>query len=151
MEIKVRRNLELSMLRSILVEIESYKAGRSPFSWLVSSLDVGIDSLYSRESEFVFSLRKQWRILEEINAVALDQGGSNPLEADIAAAEAAIREFEDSIRVELSRVDPNESSELAALLVDALLKASIICDEQIDLSVKVVTEEIEVQKALGRY
>lgn len=43
------------------------------------------------------------------------------------------------------------SSELAELIVDALLRADILEKQDIDRAVKIATEEIEARKALGDY
>lgn len=92
------------LLRSMLVELEAYRSGRGHFAGLVSALDVGIDALVECEPAFVEALREEWRVLEEINALALDQGKLNPLEDDIAIAEAAIRDFEAAVKAQLPTV-----------------------------------------------
>jgi hypothetical protein len=43
------------------------------------------------------------------------------------------------------------SEELAALIVDALLCASIVKQEDVQRAIKIATEEIEVRKAFGDY
>jgi hypothetical protein len=43
------------------------------------------------------------------------------------------------------------SEELAELIVDALLRANIVRQQDVERAVKIATEEIEVRKALGDY
>ena len=43
------------------------------------------------------------------------------------------------------------SDDLAALLVDALLRARIIEAQDVERAVKIVVEELEVRKSLGDY
>ncbi|HJW75515.1 MAG TPA: hypothetical protein VJ787_07565 [Thermoleophilia bacterium] len=43
------------------------------------------------------------------------------------------------------------SKDLAALIVDALLRASIIRSQDIERALEVVVEELEVRKSLGDY
>lgn len=98
------------LLRSMLADLEAYRSGRAPFPGLVSALDVRINALVKREPALVEALREEWRILEEINALALDQGKLNPLEDDIAAAQAAIRDFEAAIKAQLAVISQGGGS-----------------------------------------
>jgi hypothetical protein len=43
------------------------------------------------------------------------------------------------------------SEDLAALIVDALLRATVVREADIARAVKIATEEIEVRKSLGDY
>ena len=43
------------------------------------------------------------------------------------------------------------SESLAALVVDALVDASIVKQEDVERAIEIATEEIEVRKALGDY
>jgi hypothetical protein len=43
------------------------------------------------------------------------------------------------------------SEDLAALIVDALLRANVVKEEDVARAVKIATEEIEVRKSLGDY
>jgi len=47
--------------------------------------------------------------------------------------------------------DRLSSEDLAALIVDALLQAKIVKQEDVQRAVEIATEEIEVRKALGDY
>jgi hypothetical protein len=48
-------------------------------------------------------------------------------------------------------VDRLESEELAALIVDALLRASILKRDDLERAVEIVAEEIEARKNIGDY
>jgi hypothetical protein len=52
---------------------------------------------------------------------------------------------------DINEVDVLSSEELAALVVDALLRAGVVEPEKVNLAIAIVTEEIEVRKALGDY
>jgi hypothetical protein len=43
------------------------------------------------------------------------------------------------------------SEDLAAIIVDALLRASVVNERDVKRAVKIVVEEIDVRKALGDY
>ena len=43
------------------------------------------------------------------------------------------------------------SEELAALIVDALLRAGIVREDSVQLAVRVAVEEIEARKVMGDY
>ena len=43
------------------------------------------------------------------------------------------------------------SDDLAALIVDALLRANVVAQENVARAMKIATEEIEVRKAVGDY
>jgi hypothetical protein len=43
------------------------------------------------------------------------------------------------------------SEELSELIVDALLRANIVRQQDVERAVKIATEEIEARKALGDY
>ena len=43
------------------------------------------------------------------------------------------------------------SEELAALIVDALLRADIVKQEQVERAMRIAIEEIDVRKVLGDY
>jgi hypothetical protein len=43
------------------------------------------------------------------------------------------------------------SEDLAALIVDALLRANVVREADVARAVKIATEEIEVRKSLGDY
>lgn len=44
-----------------------------------------------------------------------------------------------------------DSSELAGLIVDALLRADIVRRDDVARAIKIATEEIDVRKAMGDY
>ena len=53
-------------------------------------------------------------------------------------------------------VDPRRgkrlsSEDLAGLIVDALLRADMLTQDQVDRAVRIVSEEIEVRSVLGDY
>jgi hypothetical protein len=48
-------------------------------------------------------------------------------------------------------VEKISSEELAMLIVDALLCASLVKKEDVQRAIKIATEEIEVRKAFGSY
>ena len=48
-------------------------------------------------------------------------------------------------------IDRLSSDDLAALIVDALLQAAIVKQEDVKRAVEIAMEEIEVRKALGDY
>jgi hypothetical protein len=48
-------------------------------------------------------------------------------------------------------VEKISSEELAMLIVDALLCASLVKQEDVQRAIKIATEEIEVRKAFGSY
>jgi hypothetical protein len=48
-------------------------------------------------------------------------------------------------------VEKISSEELAMLIVDALLWASIVKEDDVQRAIKIATEEIEVRKAFGSY
>lgn len=50
-----------------------------------------------------------------------------------------------------SKVDKLSSEDLAAIIIDALLRAGIISEAEVQKSIKIVIEEINVRKALGDY
>lgn len=50
-----------------------------------------------------------------------------------------------------AQADRLGSDDLAALIIDALLRANIIKDGDVERAVKIATEEIEVRKALGDF
>jgi hypothetical protein len=68
-------------LKVMLERIESYQAGRIHFAHLVSELDVGLSSLIGMDANWLSALRGEWRALEEVNALALDAGKVQPLDA----------------------------------------------------------------------
>jgi hypothetical protein len=43
------------------------------------------------------------------------------------------------------------SEDLAAIVIDALLRAGIVKEEDIERAIRIATEEIDVRKALGDY
>jgi len=102
--------LDQELLLSMVVELDTYRSGRSHFPALVSALDVGIGNLAKRDSAFVGALRKEWRILEEVNALALEQGVLYPLKVDSADADAAIRNIAAAIRDNLPTLPQQRGS-----------------------------------------
>lgn len=52
---------------------------------------------------------------------------------------------------DVDSADRLASDDLAALIVDALLRANIVKEEDVERAMKITTEEIEVQKILGDY
>jgi hypothetical protein len=48
-------------------------------------------------------------------------------------------------------VDRLDSEGLAALIVDALLRANVVKQEDVQRAMKIATEEIEVRKVFGDY
>lgn len=48
-------------------------------------------------------------------------------------------------------VERLSSGELAVLVIDALLRASIVKADDVERALRIATEEIEVRKALGDY
>ena len=83
------------VLRSMLEEIEHYRKGRTHFPGLVGALGAGLGSLTPASSGLAEVLREKWRILEEVNAVALDEGSLHPRERDQPLAEATLRDTMD--------------------------------------------------------
>jgi hypothetical protein len=53
----------------------------------------------------------------------------------------------------MSRTDESAlpSAELAALVVDALMRAGLVSEEHVARALQIAEEEIEVRKALGDY
>lgn len=52
---------------------------------------------------------------------------------------------------EQAQTEMISSEELAVLIIDALLCASIVKQDDVARAIKIATEEIEVRKALGDY
>src|SRR5688572_30332176 len=98
---------DIQLLRSMLHELQAYLAGRIDFAQLVADLDIGIGGL-SCEASFVQGLRDQWWVLEQLNALALDQGRLGPLEEHASVAADALRTLEAAISGQLAVVPPEE-------------------------------------------
>lgn len=98
---------DIQLLRSMLYELQAYSAGRIDFAQLVADLDIGIGGL-ACEPSFVQRLRDQWWVLEQLNALALDQGRLGPLEEGASAAADALRRLEAAISGQLAAVPPEE-------------------------------------------
>ena len=99
--------LDCELLRGMLVELKAYRPGRGRFPGLVSALDVGIDALVESEPAVLQALREGWRVLEEINALALDQGRLDPLADDKAAAETAMGNLEAVMKAQFAVLQEN--------------------------------------------
>lgn len=50
---------------------------------------------------------------------------------------------------DVARADKLTSEDLAALIVDALLRAHVVRQDDVERAVKIVAEEIEVRRSLG--
>ena len=48
-------------------------------------------------------------------------------------------------------VDRLKSDDLAALIIDALLRAGLLQEDDVARAITIATEELEVRKALGDY
>jgi hypothetical protein len=60
-------------------QIDRYRTSRKPYPALVNELDVGVSNLLDPYGPLREQLREQWRVLEELNALALDEGQEKPL------------------------------------------------------------------------
>jgi hypothetical protein len=74
-------------------QIDLYADGRKQFPTLVNELDAGIRGLLDTYSDIRDSLRDEWRVLEEVNALALDEGSLVPLGEHQDLAERALNQF----------------------------------------------------------
>jgi hypothetical protein len=57
----------------------------------------------------------------------------------------------ESDKKDSASADKLGSEDLAALIVDALLRANVVKEEDVARAVEIATEEIEVRKSLGDY
>jgi len=60
----------------------SYQRGSIPFHRLVSEIKVAFDSLQDMDNEWKKEFDEIWFGLEEVNALALDEGEIEPLSGD---------------------------------------------------------------------
>ena len=79
--------LNEELLQMIIQEIEAYYSGQIRFPQLVSDIGTAIDSLHNYDVEKWEKLKSKWRVLEEVNSLALDQGCFEPLEEHKEVAE----------------------------------------------------------------
>jgi hypothetical protein len=54
-------------------------------------------------------------------------------------------------KMDRSRANQLSSEDLAALVVDALLRANLLSQDHVERAVRIAAEEIEVRKVLGDY
>jgi hypothetical protein len=54
-------------------------------------------------------------------------------------------------RLEDDGGEPLTSEDLAALIVDALLRAGLVDGDKVPLAIEIATEEIDARKAVGDY
>lgn len=92
---------DLILLESMLNDLVAYRSRRRNFPQFLSSLDIGISSL-GGEITVARELRNLWRKLEEINAMALDQGQLHPLEEDMLIANDAVLSLESCLNEAIS-------------------------------------------------
>lgn len=90
------KHRESELLKALAVELSIYHQGKVNFPGLVATLDVGISNLAA--GEITESLRSQWRILEEVNALALNEGCEEPLRNHVELAVEAIQAMEATLK-----------------------------------------------------
>lgn len=78
-------------------QVAAFREGRLGLPHLVSQLDVGIEALVEHEPNLAAALKDPWRVLEELNALALDEGRAEPLEDHRENAERALSRVVSSI------------------------------------------------------
>ncbi len=67
------------LLEMIRKQIDCYGSGRTSFPSMVSQIDAYISGLSVKDCELKNNLRDKWRVLEEVNALALDEGSPESL------------------------------------------------------------------------
>lgn len=87
---------DIDILRAMLEEIAHYRSGHH-LPRLVSALDAGLTTLNCNQG-VINGMRESWRILEEVNALALDSEQAEPLEQHVPLLESALENFEQRIR-----------------------------------------------------
>lgn len=83
-------NEHAELLRAIVRQIEMYSLGKKEYPNVVSTLDIEISRLMDSQTDLQNRLRKEWRVLEEVNALALDEDSLSPLEEHQSIAERAL-------------------------------------------------------------
>jgi predicted transcriptional regulator len=81
------------ILKTMIQQIDFYTKGTKPFSVLVNELDVGITALLESYADVSKQLRDEWRILEEVNALSLDEETMVPLNEYRDITEQALNRF----------------------------------------------------------
>lgn len=76
----IERDPNTELLKAMARQIELYAAGKKQYPTLVNELDAGLRGLLDSYSDVRDRLREEWRVLEEINALALDEGSMVPLD-----------------------------------------------------------------------
>jgi len=71
--------IQAELLNAILRQIELYSSGKKKYPNLVSALGVQISGLMDDQIDLHSRLRANWRVLEEVNALALDENSLSPL------------------------------------------------------------------------
>jgi len=87
----------LELLDVLLQLLLDYRLGGVGFPHLVGQLDIGIAELQGNPG-CASALRTQWRVLEEVNALALDEGKLEPLKPHLPIAIEAMERIETLIR-----------------------------------------------------
>jgi len=81
------------LLELIEKQISCYRSNNCSFPGVVSQIDTYISALYESNKEVSDSLRDKWRVLEEVNALALDEGQAKPLNEHLGLVENTLQEM----------------------------------------------------------
>ena len=94
---------DFDILQAIVMDIENYRKSDKPnLSYLASALDIYIENLSSGPALLRQDLRNRWWVLEETNAVDLDEKSSVSLEKYQDLATAALEGILQAVRSEIS-------------------------------------------------
>lgn len=81
------------LLKLIEKQIDYCRSGSSSFPGVVSKIDTYIAGLDEFNKKVSDSLRDKWRVLEEVNALALDEGQAKPLDEHLELVESTLQDM----------------------------------------------------------
>lgn len=95
-------DINKELLQTTLRRIEAYDAGQIHFPQLITDSGVAIDSLVECGEELLEPLKSKWQVLEEVNALALDQDSLEPLAEHKGLAQKTLDDLRQIIIKQLS-------------------------------------------------
>ncbi len=89
---------DVQLMEAMLREMEAFAKGQIRLPQLVSELGAGIEALAHNEPDLAAALKEPWWVLEELNALALDEGKVGPHEEHRANVERALSRMVSCVR-----------------------------------------------------
>jgi hypothetical protein len=106
---KSMSSYNIRQLDLMLDRLTAFDRGAIPFGKLISDLDALLSALENKDEDWTNSFLKQWAILEDIYAYALDKNLKEPPDEDKDLIGKAINELRELIELARAYVGPQST------------------------------------------